>query len=355
MKKVTTDSKQFGILRMLDDFARMQGLPLSDQVGHEQFVKRLSDALKQHQANPVLVHGFRVQTMFAYLAASLGACRMITEEDAGEFYTDTPHLKRPDFRILTCDGAECFVEVKNFNQSDPVAPYLLKRDYVDSLRSYADAFKKPLLIAIYWARWKLWTLNPLTSFSQTENGYSISLVDTGKTDQKSLLGDCMIGIPKPLALRFYTDPEKPRKMDQDGQVQFTIQRTAFVAAEQEIVDPFEKKLAWFFLRYGRWEDFAHPAQIVDGELLHFDTQGEREDPNPDQAFLIVGQLSEMITRQFDEKTTEGGQVVRLSPEVGPEQLGVVIPNGFRGDVLRIWRFTLRPDIDPFDRETTDSQ
>jgi hypothetical protein len=250
MKKLTTDSKQFGALRMLDEFVQSLDSGLADQTAPEEFIKKLAGALQQHSANPIVVHGFRAQTMFAYLAAALGGCKIITEEDGGDFYVADPTLKRPDFRILTDEGKEFFVEAKNFNQTDPTTPFVLKAEYAHSLRSYAEAFQKPLLFAIYWVRWGLWTLTPFAHFSRSGETYAIELTEAMKNDEKALIGDCMIGIPKPLSLRFYTDPTKPRKVSPDGHAQFTIQRVVFVAAGRDIVDAFEMKLAGFFLYYG---------------------------------------------------------------------------------------------------------
>ncbi len=99
MKKLRTDSKQFGVLRMFDQFLHSHGLDLSDQSRDEEFITKVSDALRKHRGDPILVHGLRIQTMFAYVAADLGGCRIIAEEDAGEFFVASPKLKRPDFRI----------------------------------------------------------------------------------------------------------------------------------------------------------------------------------------------------------------------------------------------------------------
>ena len=343
MEKVTTDSKHLNALRMLDDFLRAKGLSLSEPTGLDRFLKELSEILPKHKANTALLHGFRAQTMFAYFAAALGGCKIINEEDSGEFYLAAQGFKRPDFRLLPHSGQDFFVEVKNFHRSDTEAPYVLQSEYATCLQNYADAFQKPLLFAIYWARWQNWTLTPLAAFSRVGETYSISLPEAIKHDQKRLLGDCLIGIAKPLALRLYTDPAHPRKLTPSGQVQFTVQRAAFYAAGREITDKFEKRLAWFFLRYAQWEDIQQIPHIEGGEVICMEFRGEREDPNPQQAFLMVGPLSQMISRQFNELTVEEGKIHHLSPAIQPGKLGVLIPAGFVGDVLGIWRFTVQPD------------
>jgi hypothetical protein len=286
--------------------------------------------------------------MFAYLAAALGSCKIIIEEDCGEFFVTSPDFKRPDFRILTDEGKEFFIEVKNFNQTDPREPFILKSDYAESLQDYANAFKKPLLFAIFWTRWQMWTLVSLDCFSKGDRTYSMEFLSAPKHDQMAILGDCLIGIPKPLALRFYTDPQKPRKLEANTHVRFTIGRCVFVCAGKEITDDFEKRLAMFFLLYGTWEDVEQPGHVENGEVIWFEIQGMKQDSNPGQNFMLVGRLSEMITRQFNSMTVEKGKVLRIDPQVQPDKLGVIIPKDFKGDVLGIWRFMLQPERPVFD-------
>jgi hypothetical protein len=78
--------------------------------------------------------------MFAYFAAALGGCKVITEEDSGEFFVSAPDLKRPDFRFVANDGHEYLIEVKNFNPAEPCTDFSLKADYAQSLQRYAEAF-----------------------------------------------------------------------------------------------------------------------------------------------------------------------------------------------------------------------
>ncbi|MGD0351209.1 MAG: hypothetical protein ABSB84_12975 [Verrucomicrobiota bacterium] len=139
---------------MFDEFARERGISLSNESGGKQFIEQMAVALKTHGKTPTVIHGFRIQTMFAYIAAALGGCHIITEEDAGDLFVESVNCKRPDFRMLTKGGQEIFVEVKNFDQQEePMADFIQKSDYINSLRRYVDAFQKPLFFAIYWRRW----------------------------------------------------------------------------------------------------------------------------------------------------------------------------------------------------------
>jgi len=70
----------------------------------------------------------------------------------------------------------------------------------------------------------------------------------------------------------------------------------------------------------------------------------QERSNPDQNFEIIGYLSEMISRQFNDVTAPRGSVKLLSPTEEPDTFGVVIPSGYRGQVLGLWRFQMTPNV-----------
>ena len=130
----------------------------------------------------------------------------------------------------------------------------MKKDYLDSLLLYAETFSIPLKIALYWSRWKLWTLIDSKYFNKGKGDFNISLFDALKRNEMSILGDCMIGTVPPISFRVYADPEKPRSVDANGKIHFTIKKAAIYANEVEIRDELEKKLAWFFWLHGRWDN-----------------------------------------------------------------------------------------------------
>lgn len=347
MENPPNDPKRFGLLPALDQYLRQLGLDLSDEKGLEPFIQHIADTANKHQKNAALIHGLRVQTMFGYFAAALGGCKIITEEDSGDFFVEPGNLRRPDFRILLNSGRELLVEVKNFNPVEPMKPYVLDADYAHQLRDYAAAFGKPLLIAIYWRPWGLWTLNTLNCFDFDGVEYSLLLTKALKNDQNLLLGDRLIGITKPLTLRLYTDPSHTRKIDKDGHCEFKIEKAMLTAGGRDITDATEQKLAWFFFLYGSWTNLEQPAHVADGQLLWWDMKPTREDPNPEQKFIMVGRLSEMICRQFNSVTTEDGKVTRLAPERDPSRFGIKIPANYKSDALGIWQFQMKADEEIF--------
>jgi hypothetical protein len=98
MKRYTADENNFNLLRMLDDFARSEGLSIKDENTIKRFTDHLLVTVKKHRDNPALVHGFRVESMFAHIAAAMGECELITEEDSGSFFSLNTNIRRPDFR-----------------------------------------------------------------------------------------------------------------------------------------------------------------------------------------------------------------------------------------------------------------
>ncbi len=163
MRRHSVDPKNFSLLQSLDNIARDIQLPITENTTQDLLLERLSSSLQEHVSHDARLHGFRTQSMFAHVAAAMGECQLITEEDGGAFFDIAGNLKRPDFRIVTRLHGQLLVEVKNFHKKSLHATYTLKREYVHSLKEYAELNKVPLKFAIYWARWGIWTLwTPIT-------------------------------------------------------------------------------------------------------------------------------------------------------------------------------------------------
>jgi hypothetical protein len=174
--------------------------------------------------------------------------------------------------------------VKNFHPKNPEMPYRLKKAYLSKLRRYADQFQRDLKIAIYWPQWKnMWTMVSVDKFLLHGTHRCISFPEAMRANEMSLLGDCMIATTPPLGLRFYTDPDNPRTVEVDGSVACRFKRGTLYCGEQEIEDPFEESLAWFFINYGNWVEDKAPAVIQEGQLISFEIPFIPEErDNPDQ-------------------------------------------------------------------------
>src|SRR5437899_11279405 len=96
--------------------------------------------------------------MFAYVAASLGKCQLIREEDVGDVYSESSDVSIPDYRVVTTSGQDFFVEVKNCNDVSLSSGVRLTNSYVSQLERYASVFGKPVQIATYCLGWRRWTV-----------------------------------------------------------------------------------------------------------------------------------------------------------------------------------------------------
>lgn len=344
MKRHLSDQKYFKLLKMLDDFAQSEGMSIKDEMVIDKFIERLSEAIQKHRENPIRVYGFRVESMFAHIAAALGKSQIITEEDSGSFFSYDEDIRRPDFRLLTIDGSQLLIEVKNFHQKNPVEPLVVKSAYLLTLKKYADAFNIPLKIAIFWSL-GLWTLVDVDHYINDEPDVVISMPEAMKISQMNLLGDLMVGTVPPLSLRFYADTNRPRSVNKDGEVHFTIGRAAIYAGGQEITDEFERRLVWFFMLHGKWNKLDRPAKVRDGLLEYTEFTVSPEEYDKDSGFAMLGFLSELITSNYKFLTSPEGEILQLSPTQQPDQLCVLIPHDYKGKTLKLWRFHVQPNYD----------
>lgn len=330
-------------LRLLADFANTQGLALGDEATQEQLLHQLSDLLGETKTNPIRLHGFRVQAMFSYVAAALGKCAVITEEDSGTFFAATnDKISRPDFKIVTHEGSHFFVEVKNHSKSEPLKPIAFKESYLQSITRYADLMEQPLKFAIYWARWRTWTLVDASKLKRGGNKVELTFPEAIKMNEMATLGDITIATVPPLAFRLYADATKPRRVKKSGKAPFTISSASLWSDGIEITEPEEIQLAWMLMRYGSWTDYRQHAKIENKLIEFVEFEVAPEIRHDDQQFEMVGAMSQIITRQYLDATSENGKINSLAPDQAPDEFGAIISDSYQGKALRLWRFTLKP-------------
>lgn len=341
MKRNSFDQDGFNLLPMLNDFALNEGLRLTDGAAGAAFLKRLSAAIREHLGHAARLYGLRAQAMFAHVAAALGLCRVISEEDSGAFFSDAEGMRRPDFRVITRDGQQFLVEVKNYHQRrDPTAPHKMDPGYVAGLLRYASLMSLPLKLAVYWSKWKVWTMVDV----RNPNDSTLSMGEGLKKNEMGTLGDRMVSSVPPIELRLYADKTRPRPVDASGFGRFTIGRAVMCAGGKEITCPIEVQLAWFFMRYGQWTQNDRPGETRDSKL---EWLGISVGPPiaEDQPHSSLGFLSSMASRRYLELTSEGRSVKLLTPKCDPADLAVLIPDDYHGDVLKIWRWKVVPSLE----------
>lgn len=155
----------------------------------------------------------------------------------------------------------------------------------------------------------------------------------------------MVGTTPPLTLKVLIDPKKPRTVKSDGTARFTIGAIELYCGDKLIKDPFEKKLAWFFMMFGGWTEEEPIAEVIDGKIVSYKISTSQELSGPLEKFAILGSLSEMISRQYNLLTAPEGKIEKLTPSIDTNALGIIIPPKYKGKVVRLWRFTVIPNYE----------
>lgn len=334
-----TETK-FDLLRILNQQAKAKSGTLHGGDEPRAMVDDLVGTMRAAKENPIMLHGFRAQGMFGYVAAALGQCQLVQELDAGELYYAGDELLPPDYLLITRGADEMLVEVKNCH-ADHDKPFVLDVAYLNKLKRYAALVKKELLIAIYWSRWGTWTLVRPERFTLTQDRALISFQDCLFQNEMARLGDTMIATLPPLCIRLHADRGQPRAVGANGETPFTI-GSVEILCQERVLSGEEAKIAWFLISHGTWVEQT-TVDVADGLLNSMTMSYAPEDEAPsDQPFRLIGSLSRMISHQFTEGTTRDGQVTLLTPKAEPEMLGVVIPPDYSSTSLPLWRLKQVP-------------
>ena len=346
MKRIRKDSEKFLGIDVFDTISRKHGLCLGETSSQKQLVKSISKSFRESKDSPIVLHGRRVQAMFSYVVASLGKVIAIKQEDAGELFAADTTIQIPDYRVVVEVGNEFFVEVKNCHKKNANSKLTFTKKYIEALHNYAQIFSRPVKLAIYWSRWNTWTLIALDKLPLDRGKRSVSMLEAVKINDMATVGDMVLGTKAPLVFRVMTDPSKPRTVQKNGQVKFTIGDVELYSSGTRIDDEYERNLAFYLMSYGMWPDSEPEARIEDGKLISFDFLAAPVESIPGQGFEFIGDLSGMISRRYNDLTTSNGEIDRLSPSNEPDSLGILIRTDYKGKFLPLWRFHQQPNYNP---------
>lgn len=96
------------------------------------------------------------------------------------------------------------------------------------------------------------------------------------------------------------------------------------------------------MMYGEWPQTEPTAYIENGEVMAIEYIAEPIQKITGDKYEMIGFLSGMISRQYNDLTAPDGQVERFTPNTEPEKLGIKIWDGYKGNQLPLWRFFLQP-------------
>lgn len=343
MHRIPRDPEKFGPLELADCIGVARNIDLAE-VGE---AISFSDLLGASRSDDRLIHGKRVENMFEYVVASLGKALIIKREDAGEITCLNTSVQPPDYRVVLKDGSEHLIEVKNCHNKSFDQPFSMSKRYLDRLRAYAELFKKPLLLAIYWSSLRMWTVVKPEEVLTRKGAIQLKFADAMLYNRSALLGDLMLSTIPPLCCRIWADKNKPRALQPDETVHFIISTITFYAAGQEIFSEEEKVWAWYFMLHSRWSETKAEPMLVDGQLDYIEYESAPSEDTSEQEFQHLGTLSGMVSNYYNFLTVSGeGRVTRLTPALGPAALSLGLREEFNGDVLKLWIFEVWPKTRP---------
>lgn len=342
MSSQEPEIRPFNLLDELATFGLSTGLRFNDPQAIPRFSKSVSETLDTALSNQASLHGLRTEAMFEAMLISLGAHRLFKAEDTGRVYPETS-FKVPDYRAVLLDGTQWLIEVKNVYIEEPFEQerLILKQAYRQKLEDYATTTGGNLKLAVFWARWSMWTLVSPAGLNGGSGDLTLDLETAMRLNELGALGDRVIGTTPPLRLRLEADPGAPSVLTPDGVPEFTAGGARLYCDENEIQDPEEQQLAWSFIKYGEWHEVG-PTAILDGQrLVGIEFIWEPEE-RTSQGFEMIGTLSRIFSRYYAEQTLDGTEVVQIQAPSRAGWFKSLLSPDYKGKAMPLWRFQQQP-------------
>ena len=342
MEHLKRDATRFEVYDTAHAVAQQNGLTFVGKDELKQVVQHMEQSLLKETQNPAMYYGLLNEARFSYVAAALGKTVVVKREDAGTVISSNTTMKVPDYRLVVAGGDEFFVEVKNKYEKLPKVQHTFTDAYFSSLEAYAAAFSRPLKFAIYWSPLNLWTLISADKLPFRNGKRAIGVLDAAKINEMAILGDMTIATKVPLTLRLLSDTAEPSTLSAEGEARFKIGGVELFC-DGERLSGEDCKLAWYMMLYGQWSELNQIPYMDGKRLIALDYIISPEVWEPKQGFAIIGQLSGMISRQFQQHTDPDGKQKLIRPLAEPGKFGISIPDGYKSDRLPLWRFTIEPN------------
>jgi hypothetical protein len=308
-----------------------------DQPGYAaRFTENLRDTLDRNLNNPIWTNGRRIQNMFEAMIVAFDCYTLIKTEDAGTLHPSDLY-SLPDFRIVLKDGVQILVEVKNqYCENSALQHFKIRTADLEKKLRYAEAVGSPLKLAIFWARWGVWTLIDPKHLKTRGRFSTIKMLDAFPFNETACIGDQSIGTRHPLAVRLVADHNHERRIVESGKAAITVAAIQTLC-EGKILSGLDHDLALLLIQFGEWQE-EEPVAITTGNLVDsVDYRFRPEEPS-DQGFDFIGQATRMFSRYYSQRTTDNGKVIRTGLALQPGLFRILSVGDDTGHTLPLWRF-----------------
>lgn len=345
--RIARNPEKFDTFDLYAKLCAQNSLDISDLKSVDQVIETLKIALKENHKNLNLVFGKRVEAMFSIVAASLGKCSLIKQEDAGEIYCNES-VSIPDFRIVLKDSTSFLVEVKNYHRKPFDSTYSFTKKYFDSVIRYSELVNCPVKFAIYYSKMNWWLLLSPDAFEKRGSRYVVQFTDALKKNEMITLGDEWLSTTPPIDLYLVSDPTKPAFLNEKtGETSFTIKKVLRYCAGKIVKGDTEQKLLNIFALFSSWGETSLEPVLVDKRLIgvryRFEPHGDKYSEN---GFDHLDQISSMISNMYKMITeSASGKVIAVDTTREAKSFSILIPEDYQSEELPLWRFRLQANKD----------
>ncbi|MPM78131.1 hypothetical protein SDC9_125142 [bioreactor metagenome] len=337
MKRIVRMPEKFDLIDLCDEFIQRSDLGLKKITDITKIQEIIAKSIESYQS-PTMLYGRRTEIMFAYIAAILNECCFVKKEDQGDLYLQPEYdLLIPDYRIITRDKTQFFVEVKNCHTTKHKHHnFRLPKKYVDKILNYCNLFSLEVKFAVYWSAWNIWVLFGLEDFDIDGNNYTISLETSILKNQMSILGDFELGTLPPLSVKFLIDYPTPIRVKELSENGFISQQVEFRCGGNLITTSFEKKLAFFLMQFSNWHQVVITQKDISESKRTLEYLISPEERISGQDFELLGFMSSMISQKYKLITAPKGEIEQLSPNIDLAELGFALPKNYSSKELPLW-------------------
>lgn len=137
--------------------------------------------------------GFNSEDFFSNLFSVFPWVKLIHKLDENQFpEASKTKYQIPDFMLIFEDSKKndhaILVDVKTVSGKKQTLSNIQKKQ-VTTEAQYSSTVGLPIVYAIYWEYFQVWTINSLESFEEKKNEYKITFIDAYKNDLSLILGD----------------------------------------------------------------------------------------------------------------------------------------------------------------------
>jgi len=340
INRIKRNPQKFDSFELYTKLCAKNSLDIRELSSVDAVVDLVKNALKDNRKNLNLVFGKRVESMFAVVAASLGRCSLIKQEDGGEAYCND-NISIPDYRVVLKNGNNFLVEVKNYHKDPFSEVYSFTEEYFNSVLKYSALVGCDVKFAIYISKINYWTLIPHNAFLRDGKKYIITIENALKNNEMLVLGDQMLATRSPLEVYLISDPSKTATLDNDtGKANFTIKDTLMYCAGKRVTGELEKKLVFYFTMCSNWVELESSPIIAMHRLIGIRFVFGPHD-GASENFDILGNISSMVSTMYKLATEDNGEVTAVETDTHPKNYTVVIPEDYKSDELPLWRFNIQ--------------